>query len=153
MGTPILSTVSIPTRVEIPRLKLSKHFSYSRTRYYLPRSALRTDEVHDHVTSDEGFSILKIVVGEQSTDRVISFHKGPLEGLVRLEFSSMDSWFEEGTHASCSPQDLRRRTKLEKSNVSTSTQRIRSNASIYFHHHARSKLRSTESLSLKARMS
>jgi len=31
----------------------------------------------------------------KSTDRVLIFEKGPLEGLVRFEFKAMDAWFEE----------------------------------------------------------
>jgi len=31
----------------------------------------------------------------KETDRVITFEKGPLAGLVRFEFKAMDAWFEE----------------------------------------------------------
>lgn len=46
---------------------------------------------------DEAFAYQAIVKrnSEKSTDHVVVFEKGPLEGLVRLEFGAMDAWFEE----------------------------------------------------------
>ncbi|KAH7399805.1 hypothetical protein BKA64DRAFT_670436 [Cadophora sp. MPI-SDFR-AT-0126] len=45
---------------------------------------------------DQGFAYLGTVKGRvRSSDRVLVFEKGPLEGLVRVEFGAMDAWFEE----------------------------------------------------------
>ncbi|KAL2071115.1 hypothetical protein VTL71DRAFT_12350 [Oculimacula yallundae] len=45
---------------------------------------------------DEGFAYQGTVKGaSKSSNRVVVFEKGPLEGLVRVEFKAMDAWFEE----------------------------------------------------------
>ncbi|KAF8857717.1 DUF427-domain-containing protein [Acephala macrosclerotiorum] len=44
-------------------------------------------------TAFQGF----VTVEGRSTDRVMLFEKGPLEGLVRFDFKAMDAWFEEDT--------------------------------------------------------
>ncbi|MCJ1257210.1 hypothetical protein MMC24_005035 [Lignoscripta atroalba] len=83
--------------------------------YYVPYDSLETNEVHDNTDSEEGFTILKIEVGQRSTDRVLSFKTGLLRGLVRLEFSSMDAWFEEEQQIYVHPKDPYKRIDIVQS--------------------------------------
>lgn len=50
---------------------------------------------HELIFGEEGAVIWKIEAGGKGTDSVVEFLKGELEGLVRVEFKSVDQWFEE----------------------------------------------------------
>jgi len=58
----------------------------------------------DSVENDSAF-LATLKGKEKSSDRVIVFEKGPLEGLVRFEFSAMDAWFEEDEQIWVHPKD------------------------------------------------
>ncbi|KIW06045.1 uncharacterized protein PV09_03221 [Verruconis gallopava] len=91
--------------------------------YYIPKSALRncivgTEAIVKLSDGTAGGAILSLRVPDgkaapepaRATDRVICFYEdekiaGRLAGLVRLEFGSMDQWFEEDAPIYVHPKD------------------------------------------------
>ena len=59
--------------------------------FYIPSSAVKHDVLTKNEPVDkEGSAFLATLKGKnKSTDRVISFEKGPLAGLVRFEFTAL----------------------------------------------------------------
>jgi len=65
------------------------------------------------VTDGEGGAFLgSLSLGDRRTDRVLLFKKGPLAGLVKLEFAAMDAWFEEETRIYVHPKDPYKRVDI-----------------------------------------
>lgn len=64
----------------------------SHVQFWLPLRDFKTDAVIKGPNlDDDGFAYQSTVRGKggKSTDRVVVFEKGPLEGLVRVEFGAM----------------------------------------------------------------
>jgi len=74
--------------------------------FYIPRKGFLKGvlEGPDEV---EKATIAKLVVGSKSTDRVIIFASspGPLSGLVKVDFESIDAWFVEEEQIYQHPKD------------------------------------------------
>ena len=59
--------------------------------YYVPSSAIKSGALtkNDPVDKEDSAFLATLKGKDKSTDRVISFEKGPLAGLVRFEFVAM----------------------------------------------------------------
>jgi uncharacterized protein (DUF427 family) len=51
-------------------------------------------------------------VDGKSTERILVFSKGPLEGLIRFNFADMDAWFEEDMRIYVHPKDPYKRVDV-----------------------------------------
>ncbi|KAF2670388.1 DUF427-domain-containing protein [Microthyrium microscopicum] len=91
-----------------------EHHRYPQ--FYVPLADVKQSNISTIKTfaakdGQNGASILKIEVngsnGKKTTDRALAFGPGAgqLNGLVRLEFSAMDKWFEEDTPIYIHPKD------------------------------------------------
>ncbi|KAI9818740.1 MAG: hypothetical protein M1826_001328 [Phylliscum demangeonii] len=82
--------------------------------YYLPTKAIKDDVLEKGKSVDAAGSafLMTLRVGSRATDRVLMFEKGPLAGLVRLEFGAMDSWFEEDQEIYVHPKDPYKRIDI-----------------------------------------
>ncbi|KAL2053729.1 hypothetical protein ABVK25_006033 [Lepraria finkii] len=82
--------------------------------FYIPSSAVKHDVLTKNEPVDkEGSAFLATLKGKnKSTDRVISFEKGPLAGLVRFEFTALDDWFEEDMPIYVHPKDPYKRIDI-----------------------------------------
>lgn len=65
--------------------------------FYIPKIAVKKDFLIQNDSVDkENSAFLATLQGKtRSTDRVISFEKGPLAGLVRFEFDALGQLFKE----------------------------------------------------------
>ena len=59
--------------------------------FWVPESAVNEgfSLTKSSVGDDDAAYVATLKVGEQSSDRVLGFKKGPLAGLIRFEFHSM----------------------------------------------------------------
>jgi hypothetical protein len=59
--------------------------------FYVPISSIKHDQFSkNEAVDEEGSAFLATLKGKsKSTDRIISFEKGPLAGLVRFEFAAL----------------------------------------------------------------
>ncbi|MCJ1365649.1 hypothetical protein MMC16_004774 [Acarospora aff. strigata] len=82
--------------------------------FYLPRDSIDPNALttgkpifsQPNADDEEASAFFgKLHVGDRSTERVLIFEKGALAGLVRLEFSAMDGWFEEDREIYVHPKD------------------------------------------------
>jgi len=75
--------------------------------FYVPAEAVVSGalEKGKAVDSDGCAFFGTVKSSSKSTDRILIFEKGPLAGLVRLEFGSMDAWFEEDLPIYVHPKD------------------------------------------------
>ena len=84
--------------------------------YYLPHSALQNASLTEPAPSDEGYTIYTLTVGaKNSRGAAVLFNKGRLEGLVRLDFKTMDGWFEEDDPIYGHPADPYKRIDIRRS--------------------------------------
>ncbi len=62
--------------------------------FWVPKSSIKLELLSRGPAFDkEGYAYQATVKGsERSTNRVVVFEKGPLEGLVRVEFKAMGEW-------------------------------------------------------------
>lgn len=65
--------------------------------FYVPASSVakgaRLEKSSKAVDGDGAAFLATLKVGDKATDRVLIFDKGPLAGLVRIEFGAMGGWF------------------------------------------------------------
>ncbi|KAM0795356.1 hypothetical protein BDR22DRAFT_826087 [Usnea florida] len=82
--------------------------------FYVPSSAIKSGLLTKNEAIDDNKSaFLATLKGEdRSTDRVLTFEKGPLSGLVRFEFSALDQWFEEDQPIYVHPKDPYKRLDI-----------------------------------------
>ncbi|EMC91103.1 hypothetical protein BAUCODRAFT_44707, partial [Baudoinia panamericana UAMH 10762] len=100
--------------------------------FYVPRSELQSSTrqtglkitENDTVTTDNGKQVAhlwSLAVGNKSTDNVIAFsddltgNAEQLKGLVKIDFASMDQWFEEDTPIHVHPKDPFKRVDILQS--------------------------------------
>ncbi|KAK7607635.1 hypothetical protein BKA81DRAFT_112807 [Phyllosticta paracitricarpa] len=93
--------------------------------YYVPLSSFKKDSwTKTESIDNDAASLLRITAGNQSTERVIAFSTSldkdgdksdlihALRGLVRVEFSSVDQWYEEDTPIYVHPKDPFKRVDI-----------------------------------------
>lgn len=82
--------------------------------YYVPFSSIKREQLSHCDAVDENKSAFLATFGgeHKSTDRIISFEKGPLAGLVRFEFDTLDQWFEEDMPIYGHPKDPYKRIDI-----------------------------------------
>ncbi|KAG8525858.1 uncharacterized protein KY384_000618 [Bacidia gigantensis] len=82
--------------------------------FYVPASAFRGGTlIKGSAVNDELSAFLSALRGNnRSTDRVLSFEKGPLAGLVRVEAGAIDAWFEEDARIYGHPKDPYKRIDI-----------------------------------------
>lgn len=75
--------------------------------FYIPISAIKSVSlIKDTAVDDDKSAFLATLNGRsRSTNRVLTFEKGPLSGLVRFDFSALDQWFEEDQPIYVHPKD------------------------------------------------
>ncbi|KAK3115836.1 hypothetical protein LTR53_004455, partial [Teratosphaeriaceae sp. CCFEE 6253] len=84
--------------------------------FYVPYAAIATSDITDGdtIATDDGKPIgkqLTLTVGDKSTSNLVAFDDtlaGPgqaLAGLVKIDYDSMDAWFEEDTPVYVHPKD------------------------------------------------
>ncbi|EUC51035.1 hypothetical protein COCMIDRAFT_31600 [Bipolaris oryzae ATCC 44560] len=56
--------------------------------------------------------LYKLTSGTRSTNRLLVFHSGPLQDLIKVDFSAIDQWFEEDTRIYCHPKDPYKRIDI-----------------------------------------
>ena len=84
--------------------------------YYVPiedftRDAkLFADAVIDYTSGTA--HLYKLTSGTRSTNRMLVFHSGALQDLVKVDFPAMDQWFEEDTRIYCHPKDPYKRIDI-----------------------------------------
>ncbi|KAL9132066.1 MAG: hypothetical protein Q9175_006618, partial [Cornicularia normoerica] len=85
--------------------------------FYVPRTAIKSGLLtkDDAVDNDKSAFLATLKGKSRSTNRVLTFEKGPLSGLVRLEFSALDQWFEEDQPIYVHPKDPYKRIDVLQS--------------------------------------
>ncbi|KAL9105432.1 MAG: hypothetical protein Q9227_009393 [Pyrenula ochraceoflavens] len=73
--------------------------------YYILQSALPDTTTVSESLEDGKAALLTLPVGSQTISRILSFSAGPLSGLVKIDFSSPDQWYEEDTPIYVHPRD------------------------------------------------
>ncbi|KAL8795439.1 MAG: hypothetical protein Q9195_002028 [Heterodermia aff. obscurata] len=80
--------------------------------YYIPENAFKSGFLTRNAPNADGLSS-GILKGEhKSTDQVLIFEKGPLSGLVRIEVTALDAWFEEEEPIYAHPKDPYKRIDI-----------------------------------------
>ncbi|KAK8173808.1 hypothetical protein IWX90DRAFT_154650 [Phyllosticta citrichinensis] len=92
--------------------------------YYVPLSSFKKDSwtKTESIDNDDA-SLLRITAGDQSIERVIAFSTSldkhdksdlihALQGMARVEFSSVDQWYEEDTPIYVHPKDPFKRVDI-----------------------------------------
>ena len=82
--------------------------------FYVPSTAIKQGLLtkNEPVDKEESAFLATLKGKDRSTDRVISFEKGPLAGLVRFEFDALDQWFEEDMPIYQHPKDPYKRIDI-----------------------------------------
>ncbi|KAL9043647.1 MAG: hypothetical protein Q9214_003171, partial [Letrouitia sp. 1 TL-2023] len=82
--------------------------------YYVPSQVIIPGLLskNDPIDNDGSAFFATLKGSTKSTDRVLVFEKGALEGLVRFEFSAMDSWYEEDQPIYQHPKDPYKRIDI-----------------------------------------
>ncbi|CAF9937875.1 hypothetical protein IMSHALPRED_000577 [Imshaugia aleurites] len=82
--------------------------------FYVPSSAIKSGLLtkDDAVDKNESAFLATLKGKSRSTNRVLTFEKGPLSGLVRFEFSTLDQWFEEDSPIYFHPKDPYKRIDI-----------------------------------------
>ncbi|KAL9613195.1 MAG: hypothetical protein Q9167_002272 [Letrouitia subvulpina] len=82
--------------------------------YYVPSQVVTPGLLskNDPVDKDGSAFFATLKGSTKSTDRVLVFEKGALEGLVRFEFSALDSWYEEDQPIYQHPKDPYKRIDI-----------------------------------------
>ena len=84
--------------------------------YYLPRSALQNAELVSAAASAPGYTVYSISVGDKVKEKsAVLLNEGPLSGFVRLDFASVDGWFEEDDPIFIHPNDPYKRIDIRQS--------------------------------------
>jgi uncharacterized protein (DUF427 family) len=111
---------------------INAHYVWEHPFYpqlYIPKSELLEASKHgrfeiskgDEITADNGSAIATqytIKAGPKSTDQVVAFSDDlsgkaeELKGLVKIDFASMDQWFEEDTPIHVHPKDPFKRVDI-----------------------------------------
>ncbi|KAI0424279.1 DUF427-domain-containing protein [Xylaria sp. FL1042] len=74
--------------------------------YYVPRTSFAEGALaYPDAPAEQGYSLGVLSAGDASTDRVIVFRGGVLADLVRVEFGTVDAWFEEDVRVDVHPKD------------------------------------------------
>jgi uncharacterized protein (DUF427 family) len=85
-------------------------------RYYVPTSSFTSEASLEKTTPIPGTNgaayLGRLTVGNQSTDRVVFFNTNALLDLVKVDFGSIDQWFEEGVPIYCHPKDPYKRIDI-----------------------------------------
>ena len=84
-------------------------------RYYVPRSAVENATLMQRDIRPEGYHLCRYAVHGSEIGSVVIFQSGPLEGLVRFDFKSMDAWFEEDEQIYVHPKDPYKRIDIRRS--------------------------------------
>ena len=82
--------------------------------FYIPSNSVKRGLLTkgESVDKEESAFLATLKGKDRSTDRVISFEKGPLAGLVRIEFDALDQWFEEDMPIYGHPKDPYKRIEI-----------------------------------------
>lgn len=82
--------------------------------FYIPTEAIKRGLLtkNESVDKEESAFLATLKGTNRTTDRVISFEKGPLAGLVRFEFEALDQWFEEDMPIYKHPKDPYKRIEI-----------------------------------------
>ncbi|KAI9854735.1 MAG: hypothetical protein M1824_006617 [Vezdaea acicularis] len=82
--------------------------------YYLPISTFSKAVTLKQGAEVEGGGarLYTLEVAGTKNDRLIAFNKGPLEGLIRVEFASVDAWYEEDQAIYVHPKDPYKRVDI-----------------------------------------
>ncbi|KAK4690394.1 hypothetical protein P7C71_g6384, partial [Lecanoromycetidae sp. Uapishka_2] len=82
--------------------------------FYVPISSINSSQLRkDEAVDEDKSAFLATLKGNSKvTDQVISFEKGPLAGLLRIEFGSLDQWFEEDMPIYGHPKDPYKRIEI-----------------------------------------
>jgi len=103
---------------------INTHYVWEHNYYpyaYFPVKDVQTkylseaDQKKDAPEAVNGFAkskVLKLTVGNKSTDAVTQVLEGPLKGYVRFQFDAVDAWFEEDTPIYVHPKDPYKRVDV-----------------------------------------
>ena len=83
-------------------------------RYYIPRSELRA-ELHIDDIFEKYMMGTAVVENHEIANNILVFEGGPLDGLVRFDFKTMDAWFEEDQRIYVHPVDPYKRVDIRRS--------------------------------------
>jgi uncharacterized protein (DUF427 family) len=85
-------------------------------RFYIPQSSFTSDAKLEELSEIEGTNgdarLGKLTVGDKSTDRVVIFNTSKLNRLVKIDFASIDQWFEEDVPIYQHPKDPYKRIDI-----------------------------------------
>jgi len=81
--------------------------------FYIPSADFAKGVLHKGQSITNGDAWLgEVKVDDRSTDKVLGFEKGPLKGLVRVQFDQMDQWFQEDEPCYWHPKDPFKRVEI-----------------------------------------
>jgi len=83
--------------------------------FYVPISSIKHGQLRkedEPVDENKSAFLATFKAKNKSTDRIISFEKGPLAGLVRFEFTALEQWFEEDMPIYGHPKDPFKRIEI-----------------------------------------